>query len=144
MEYRIELKEGFGPEEFKLLDDGINEHTRELFGEVSRGSLAFFARGEDEKVIGGVAGYWSEFGWLYVDALWVSPVHRGAGLGIRLMQQIEEKAVELGCKHAYLNTMSFQAPEFYKRLGYIQVAELEDFPPGHSRLFFRKELFVDR
>jgi predicted N-acetyltransferase YhbS len=140
MGYRIVLKEGFGPEEFRILDEGISEHTQELFGEIRKGSIAFFAHDEGQNVIGGVAGYWSEFGWLYVDALWVEKSHRGAGLGLQLMQQIEVKAVELGCKHSYLNTMSFQAPEFYKRLGYVQIAQLDDFPPGHSRLFLTKEL----
>jgi hypothetical protein len=36
--------------------------------------------------------------------------------------------------------MSFQAPDFYRKLGYEEFGRLDDFPPGHSRLFFRKNL----
>ncbi len=31
-----------------------------------------------------------------------------------------------------------QAPGFYERLGYTIFGTLEDYPPGHSRFFFRK------
>lgn len=140
MDFTITFEEASGPADVKFLDDGISEHTKELFGEEQKGSLAFFARDADQQVVGGVLGYWSGFGWLYIDALWVHRRRRGAGIGKQLMRSIEKKAVELGCGNAYLNTMSYQAPEFYKRLGYQKFAELEDFPPGHSREFFRKRL----
>jgi NADH:ubiquinone oxidoreductase subunit C len=37
-----------------------------------------------------------------------------------------------------VSTFSFQAASFYERQGYALFGVLEDFPPGHSQLSFRK------
>ena len=56
------------------------------------------------------------------------------------MAAIEGEGARHGSTNVYLNTFSFEAPEFYKKLGYTVFAELEDFPPGHKRMFLRKQL----
>jgi len=99
-------------------------------------------RDEDGTIVGGVHGNYGSFGWLYVDALWVSEELRGQGHGTRLIAMIEAEAARHGCTNVYLNTFTFEAPAFYEKLGYTIFAELEDFPPGHSRLFLRKTLEV--
>ena len=40
----------------------------------------------------------------------------------------------------WLDTFDFQAPEFYKKLGFSQFGEIVDYPPGHSRHYFQKRL----
>jgi hypothetical protein len=74
----------------------------------------------------------------YIDLLWLRTNRRG--YGHRLMTLAEEEARERGAKNAYLDTFSFQAPDFYRRLGYEVFGELPDFPHGHQRYFFRKQL----
>jgi hypothetical protein len=39
-----------------------------------------------------------------------------------------------------LSTHSFQAPDFYARLGFRQVASLDDCPAGHSHILMMKRL----
>ena len=56
------------------------------------------------------------------------------------MARIEEEARQLGANSAYLDTFSFQAPEFYEELGYQSFGELGDFPDGKKRFFMRKAL----
>jgi len=144
MDYEIVFKSEFSREEIGFLDGGITEHMTGIFGEVHRGALAFFALDEETK-IGGVVGYWSDLGWLYVDALWVDPSRRLSGLGARLMHSIETKAVECGCRGSYLNTMTFQAPGFYEKLGYSEFARLESFSTlPNARLFLKKDLVPDQ
>jgi ribosomal protein S18 acetylase RimI-like enzyme len=140
MDVEVIYKEGLTEQELDILDAGINRHSANLFGEVPRGSLGYFLQDAGGETVGGVTGYWSAHGWLYINSLWVAEALRGSGQGTSLMRLIEEEAVSKGCNHVFLFTMSYQAPEFYKRLGYTQFAELEDFPRGHSRLFFRKYL----
>ena len=65
---------------------------------------------------------------------------RNQGYATLLMQSIENEAKEKGCKNSYLNTISFQAPEFYKKLGYKKFAELENFHQEYNKLFFRKKI----
>jgi len=79
-------------------------------------------------------------GWSYIDALWVSEEKRGQGLGRLLMKQAEEEAMKRGCHSAYLWTQDFEAPEFYKKLGYQQFVTFENFIPGHQRTGFMKQL----
>ena len=81
--------------------------------------------------------YWN---WLYIDLLWVKDDLRGRGFGRRLMMIAENEARQQGAKNAYLDTFSFQAPDFYKKLGYEVFGELPDYPVGHQRFFLTKQL----
>ncbi|WP_028534963.1 GNAT family N-acetyltransferase [Paludibacterium yongneupense] len=87
-------------------------------------------------------GLWGEtgYGWLFTRLLVVPESLRGRGIGTRLLAQAEEEAIARGCRAAWLDTFSFQARGFYERLGYSCFAELEDYPPGFSRLFLQKPL----
>jgi GNAT superfamily N-acetyltransferase len=90
-------------------------------------------------LVGGLIGE-TVWQWLSVRLLWVDPAHRGKGNGRDLLAAAEAEARRRGCRHARLNTFSFQAAGFYERCGYRQVLCLEDFPRGHQRLFYVKSL----
>jgi ribosomal protein S18 acetylase RimI-like enzyme len=140
MEYDIVFKEHLSKEDFDVIDNGLQQEAELIFGKVPRGSLAFFAHDKNGDLVGGVIGFWDGFGWLYVNSIWVAEQSRGTGLGSLLMSKIESEAKQRSCHNCYLNTMTFQAPGFYKKLGYQIFGELNDFPPGHSRLFLSKQL----
>jgi ribosomal protein S18 acetylase RimI-like enzyme len=65
---------------------------------------------------------------------------RGRGVGSALLQMAEEEAVKAGCHHAYLDSMSFQAPGFYEKHGYTEFAVLQNYPTGYGRHFLMKVL----
>ena len=140
MAFQITLEEKASDEDLRVLGDGIDLYVAGLFSGKQFNNIAFFLRDDAGKIVGGVSGNYGSFGWLYIDALWVSEHLRGQGYGTKLMEMIEAEAARHGSKNVYLNTFSFEAPEFYKKLGYRVFAELEDFPPGHSRLFLRKRI----
>jgi GNAT superfamily N-acetyltransferase len=93
---------------------------------------------DDSGIVAG--GFWGStlFQWLQVEMLFVPPPLRGLGVGTALMALAERGARERGCRGAYVDTFSFQAAPFYRKLGFTQFGALDDFPPGHSRLYFRK------
>ncbi len=79
-------------------------------------------------------------GWLMVHALWVDASQRGQGLGQALLADAEQQARTLGAHAVTLDTFSWQAEGFYLKQGYEVFGRLQDFPPGHQRLYLRKRL----
>ncbi len=94
---------------------------------------------EEGALIGGLVGQ-TFMGWLTVDGLWVAVEHRGRGHATRLMNQAETEARRRGATDSVLDTFSFQAPEFYRKLGYRDFARLDGFPAGHCRHYLTKSL----
>ena len=93
----------------------------------------------DGSVIAGILGgtYW---GWMYVDILWVRADHRNRGIGSNLLAEAEREAVRRSCHHVHLDTMSWQAPEFYKKHGYDVIGILPDIPEGNQKYLLMKTL----
>ncbi len=75
-----------------------------------------------------------------VDFLWVDEKLRGHGIGKRLLLKLEQTAHERGCRQVTLNTFSFQAPEFYQKLGYSIFGVIDGFGQHFQKFFLRKHL----
>ena len=101
--------------------------------------LWLFARDKTGKVQGGIRGGTS-WSWCTIDVLAVAEAWRGKGIGSLLLGRAEQIARQRGCIGIRLDTISFQAPGFYRRLGYVECGRIEDYPPGHTRLWFMKRL----
>jgi hypothetical protein len=56
--------------------------------------------------------------------------------------EAEQHGHDFGCHSAFVDTFTFQGPEFYPKLGYREYARL-DYPPDHHRIFFRKNLDIN-
>jgi len=98
------------------------------------------ATNEAGQVLGGLLGE-TFFHWLKISILAVRADARGQGLGTRLMNEAEAVGRQRGCRHAFLDTMEYQAPVFYERLGYQVVGRIDDWDShGHAKFFMTKEL----
>lgn len=129
------------PEEsaWGIIGRGVGSYNKQQAGDNKFQRLCFSLQTPEQEIVGGMLGeiYW---GWFYIDLLWVEEALRGCGYGHRLLARAEDEARRRGAKHAYLDTFSFQAPDFYKQHGYQLFGELQDFPPGHQRYFLKKQL----
>ncbi len=56
------------------------------------------------------------------------------------MQQAEEIASARNCVGLWLHTGTFQAPDFYKKLGYRPFGEIGDYPRGYRTIYYCKRL----
>ena len=101
--------------------------------------LAIFVRDSEDTIIAGLTGFtWG--GTLKVEFFWVHEDLRGQGYGSRLMDAAEREAVARGCRLAVVDTHSFQAPDFYSKVGYVRCGLVEDWPLGHQQIYFQKRL----
>ena len=128
-----------GEDPFATLNALLGDYNAEHVGRAAHVPLWLFARDAAGKVQGGVRGqtYWS---WCSIDVLAVAEPYRRQGIGSRLLARAEAIARERGCVGIRLDTVSFQAPAFYRRHGYVEFGRIDDYPPGHTRLWFMKRL----
>jgi ribosomal protein S18 acetylase RimI-like enzyme len=102
--------------------------------------VAWLVRDEySTEIVGGLYGRLF-YRWLYIELLSVPEQARGQGMGSELMRAAETLAREEDCIGIWLDTFDFQAPEFYRRLGFTECGQIDDYPPGHKRFFFQKRL----
>ena len=135
---RLELTDAPRPADEEFVVAQTRAYNRR-FTERDVRPLCVFARDDDGSIIGGLAGktYWE---YLEVSFLWVSEAHRKAGHAASLMAAAEKEAVNRGCKHALVDTFSFQAPGFYRRIGYTEFGRLAGFSGRYERHYLHKAL----
>ncbi|QJI12766.1 GNAT family N-acetyltransferase [Pseudomonas sp. ADAK22] len=92
-----------------------------------------------QDVVGGLYGKIS-YGWLFIELLRIPDQMRTQGTGTRLMRAAEDLARERQCVGIWLDTFSFQALGFYRKLGFSEFGHIADYPAGHQRHFFQKRL----
>jgi len=124
---------------WQVVGEGIRNYNLQHAGESGHKELGVVLRAPDQKIVGGLIGA-TYCDWLHIDLLFVIEELRGHGYGHRLLEIAEDGARKRGAKNVYLDTFSFQAPDFYKKHGYQIFGELKDFPPGHQRYFLTKQL----
>ena len=128
-------------EEKAYLEEKVDTFNINLTGIPFGGESAVLAYDAEDRLIGGANGYqWGDA--FTVSYLWLEPDWRGQDIGTQLMNSIEQDAIERGCKQLYLDTYSFQAIDFYRKLGYDVIGTLENFPTPHTHYFLKKNLLV--
>ena len=137
----IELEIAREPDaqDVRTVREAVYAYNRSKAGEQQYEPLTIFLRDSHGRLVGGLLGstYWR---WLTMDFLWVAEELRDRGHGTQLLIAAEREALGRGCKHACLDTFSFQAKGFYERMGYVAFGVLHDFPGEHMRYFMWKNL----
>ena len=123
----------------RFVTESLASYKIAATGQESWYPVGFFLKSGSGEWLGGLLGnIWG--GWLHVTHLWIAAPVRRRGNGTRLLQAAEEYAIARGCFAATLETASFEARPFYEKLGYEVFAALEDYPPGHTKYYLRKQL----
>ena len=118
---------------------GLIGYNRDRAPHPSWRSFAVVLNDSEGKVLGGLSGM-TGWGWMYIELFWLPETLRRKGHGRKLMQMAEAEARRRGCVGIHLNTASFQAPDFYLKLGYEVFAVINDYPPGHKNYYLLKRL----
>ena len=99
----------------------------------------FVAEDDDRKIIGSITGraYYNE---VHIGDLIIDKNCRGQSIGTKLVTVVEDEYRRKGFEKISLTTFGFQAPEFYKKLGYSLEFIREDKDPKLSKYFYCKDL----
>ena len=137
--FSIEMTDAPDRDVMQLLDDRLYEFNAARTGFDDGRWLALLARDRSRRIVAGLYG-WTWGACCYVRTLWIDEPHRGRGLGTRLMALAEREARKRGARQIVLDTHSFQAPDFYRRLGFEILGSIPDYPRGYAQLFLKKPL----
>lgn len=87
----------------------------------------------------GVLNAFTAFSEVYVDDMWVDSSCRGKGYGRKLLQELENRFEGKGFNNINLVTSAFNAPEFYKKCGFIvEFVRENKINPQLTKNFFIK------
>jgi GNAT superfamily N-acetyltransferase len=116
---------------------GLRAYNAAHLGPANAKPLAVAARDAQGRLRGGVFGR-TVYRQFLIDLLWVAEDARGCGLGRQLMAAAEAEARQRGCIAAQVDTLSFQAPGFYTKLGFETVGRVSGLPDSPERFFLLK------
>lgn len=101
--------------------------------------INLFIRDEDSNVRGGIVGEvcWN---WLEIYTFMIDEDLRKLGYGSKLLLEIEKIALEKKCDFIKVDTLSFQALDFYKKHGYQEYGVLDGVGRDYKHYYLKKDL----
>ncbi|MED5504369.1 MAG: GNAT family N-acetyltransferase [Pseudomonadota bacterium] len=137
---KLEFKLNPEQNDLDLIRDGIRAYNRMHLPDGDVDAIGCFARNNEGKVVGGLTGEMFN-NTVFVEYLWVDAEARTSGLGSMLIALLEEQVKPYGVTHLYLDTYSFQALDFYLKLGFEKVGQYSGYPAaGIDKHFLQKQI----
>jgi GNAT superfamily N-acetyltransferase len=94
----------------------------------------------DGSLVAGLSG-WTWGTCAGIAMVWVREDARKEGWGSRLLEAAEDAARQRGCTQVLVSSFTFQAPEFYRRHGYVETGRTQALPSeGNADVHFVKPL----
>ncbi|SDJ22144.1 GNAT family N-acetyltransferase [Natribacillus halophilus] len=116
------------------------EAKRPAFASREKTLVCFVIKDEGE-IVAGINGeiFWHN---MHISLFSVHASYRGRGCGSQLLQKMEAEAVNHSCRMMYLETLSWQAPDFYKKHGFEIVGKLDGYPIAGECQYYMRKLLV--
>ncbi len=140
-QWLVALEDSPAAEVRQAILDPLIAYNEEAGGPSRGGPFAVTVRDKAGAVVGGLWGR-AGYGFLFVELLALGPA-RGGGLGRQVMGMAEAEARRRGLLGMWLDTFTFQAPDFYLKLGFEECGRIKGYPPGHDRIFYVKRFSQD-
>lgn len=123
----------------KQILGGFSRHAIAMTGHDEKCDSVAFVASVDDIFAGAVVVdlFW---GALHIKYVYVEEDHRGQGVGAALMELAIKYGRKNKCPFAFVETMSFQALEFYKKAGFILEFTRSGYKHGTSFHYLRMDL----
>lgn len=109
-------------EDSRKLEQSLH-HYDYLKTEINNNKTISYGFYDNKELVAGINAKLEGYNILYIETLFVDANYRSQKLGTKLMKLIEERAIFEGAKTIRLDTFSFQAKDFYLKLGYKIIGE---------------------
>lgn len=137
----IELIETPSETDVARIYEGLHAFNLQHIPNLNEISLGLFIRNNNEEIVGGAVAVILP-SVMQIKYLWLAEDIRGQGIGKDLMQRLENEARIRGLQSIALETYTFQASEFYTKLGFNEVGRYINHPSsGIDKVFYQKGLF---
>lgn len=125
----------------KTIYDGFSRHAISMTGYNEKFEPVAFVATDHDRFAGAVVieKFW---GALHIKYVYVDDLYRKNGLGSRLMNHAFEYGIENQCAFAFVETMNFQALEFYKKIGFQLEFTRTGYAHNTSFHYLRKDLIA--
>ena len=122
-----------------FIHEGFTAYGKQCGVTLNYDEFCFAAEDGEGKTVGVITGraYYNE---VHNGDLIVDESYRGTGPGSRLVHAVEDAYRGKGYDVVTLTTFGFQAPEFYKKLGYEVEFIRESRDPKLNKYFLKKNL----
>ena len=122
-----------------FINDEFSQYSEQNGVVLNYSEFCFAAEDEEGKILGVITGraYYNE---VHIGDMIIDRKHRRSGLGSKLIAAVEEAYAGAGYEKITVTSFGFQAPEFYKKLGYQIEFVREDKNPKLSKYFLSKPL----
>jgi ribosomal protein S18 acetylase RimI-like enzyme len=127
---RFSIAEPAAPEELNAVHVGLGAYVEEYVGAERDNpgiSIRLVVKDATGQVMGGLMA-WTTLRNMILDDVWLAERCRGRGLGTRLMTDAERIARDAGCIACQTYSFSFQAPQFFQKLGYQAYGVSDGYP----------------
>lgn len=129
-------------EAVKYINNELYQYNLKHFSEDLRGrykEINLIVRDENDNICGGLIGEvcWN---WLEIQILIVNEDLRKSGLGTKLLLEAEQIARDNQCDFIKLDTLSFQALDFYQKYGYEVYGYIDNVGREHKHYYLKKDL----
>ena len=138
---RLTTRIGSGdPSLEQRLSDELDKHnTNATSGTPAAEELTVSVEDNGVLVAGASGWTWGEAAG--IGMMWVDEARRSSGLGRSVLDAFEVEARRRGCMRIFTTSFTFQAPEFYKKAGYVEIFRWQGVPSeGRDDVHMLKDL----
>jgi len=136
MKYEIVDLDG---EQLADIEERLERYDRKHAGLKHTGNISIGILSDGE-LIAGADGCMTVYRIFYVSTIFVDERHRKCGIGRKLLESLEQRALAMGANLIRLDTFDWQGVEFYKKCGYEQVGCYTHKADGFSEYFLIKRI----